>query len=237
MYEILLKWGMDNLASFTKVKANHEHSITLEAIKVKNSLVLKRFDIAWKAHQELVDLVIDLEDKLDGFKVNARETDNTLAGAKKFVGDLSRDLHPLAYRKYRKIRSQFDGVNDLFSAYTQEISEFVHISTLKKIYKEKEIYNRSSIIRIYRGLWTKIVEIIASIIRVSSSDLRFWLTDNPSISYATQWSKKDVSALWKFVLADNWHEDHYRLSLESPKGLKEYWDGWEEYCQEKSSAK
>ena len=234
MYELLLKWGMENVSGFSKLKASQEHAITLEAIKAKNSLVLKRFDIAWSAHQALVDLVNEVETKLPEFRENSRVTDKTLSGAKKFVGDLSRDFHPLVYRKYQKIRSQFDGANDLFSAYTSEFSQFLHISTLKVIYKQKEIYDRSGIIRIYRGLWTKQTEIIASLIRVSSSDLRFWLTDNPSVTYAAKWSEKDSEKLWQFLTAESWYEQHFRLSLESPSGLKEYWEGWDEYANNRS---
>lgn len=226
MYELLLKWGLDNLTGLANLEAGHELDITLEAIRAKNLLITKRYEQAFAAHQDLVDLTLELEDRLGDFRKTSSQTDGTFESSKKFVGELREQVHPEFYRRFRKIRSQFDSTNDLLSSYSIVFTEIVHIEYLQKVYKVKNEYSGSSILRIYRGQWVKLAEIVASLLRISSSDLRFWITDAPYAVHAEHWAKRDLAKVNQFFEAEDWGGMHFRLSLEKRDGLTEFWDSF-----------
>ena len=224
MYELLLKWGLENLSKFTKAKADNEFAVLLEAIKTKNMLIVERFRYCWDACQAVVDLSQLVDKELVEFYKGAKITDGTKNTAFKYMGLLKTEFHPKYYRTLIKLRSQFDSINDLFSAYSTVFKNVIHFSMLQSIIEHKKTYSASQINWIYRGLWTFYSEILTKLLRVSSSDLRFWLTDRPYIVDAISFAKADLELSKKFLHAEKWHEEKLFISLERPEGLTSFWD-------------
>jgi len=231
MYEMLLKWGMDSLSKFTGIKGEHELSIIREAIATKNSIILERYKECWKQYDALADLCIAVDEELDDFLKNSSETDGTAKSARVFIqGDLAKNFHPKYYRKVMKIRSKFDGGNDLISSYSMVFIDLINIETLVSLSKKKKCYSRSHICRLYRGLWTKYAEIIAIILRASSSDLRFWATDIPYVRHTDKWALVDYERILAGFESNSWSSRNRNyLSLESKKGVDRFWYDLDEY--------
>lgn len=223
MYELLLKWGLDSLTKFSGTKGQHELSILLEAIKTKNTLIIERYKQTWALNEKLSDLIIELEVELDLFANESIETDGTWKSARQFIGKLKSDFHPAYYRKLVKLRVGFEGTNDILSAYTYTFLNIVNLDNLFTVCKSKKIYSRGEICRSYRGLWTKYGEVVSSIIRITSGDLRFWVTDIPYIQHADNWAEYDLQLLQRFISANNWGNNRLHISLESKRGLDKFW--------------
>lgn len=223
MYELLLKWGLDSLTKFSGTKGQHELSILLEAIKTKNTLIIERYKQTWALNEKLSDLIIELEVELDSFANESIGTDGTWKSARQFIGKLKSDFHPTYYRKLVKLRAGFEGTNDVLSAYTYTFLNIVNLDNLSTVCKSKKVYSRGEICRSYRGLWTKYGEVVSSIIRITSGDLRFWVTDIPYIQHADNWAEYDLELLQRFILANNWGNSRFHISLESKRGLDKFW--------------
>lgn len=229
MYELLLKWGLDSLTKFTGTKGQHELSILLEAIKTKNTLIIERYKQTWALNEKLSDLIIELEVELDSFARESSETDGSWKSARQFIGKLKSDFHPAFYRKLIKLRAGFEGSNDILSAYTYVFLNILNLDNLVALCKEKEMYSRGDICRSYRSLWTKYGEIVASVNRVTSGDLRFWITDIPYVRHADKWAEHDLEQLLRFISANSWGSKRFHISLESKRGLDKFWHELKEH--------
>ena len=223
MYELLLKWGLDSLAKFTGTKGGHELAILLEAIKTKNALIVERYKQAWSLNEKLSELVICVEEELERFVNEADETDGSWKSARQFIGKLRSDFHPCHYRKIVKLRSGFEGTNDMLSGYSYVFLGLLRIETLVSICKEKKIRSKGEICRLYRGLWTKYGEIIASVIRVTSGDLRFWITDTPYIEHVDKWAEHDLEKVSRSLCSLTWNGRRHHISIEKRRGLDRFW--------------
>lgn len=236
MYELLLKWGLENLSKFTGIKGEHELTVIKEAINTKNSIILERYKKSWDLYEKLVDLTLEVETALNEFLKDAEETDGTLKSARKFIGNLRSDFHPQYYRRLQKIRSMFEGSNDLIASYTHVFIDIVNIDTLLGLVKEKEEYSRGNICRLYRGLWTKYSEIVSILLRVTSADLRFWVTDTPYIYHTDEWAKQDLEKTIRFFKSNNWGGKRLHIALESRRGLDRFWYDLEDFHNNNKSA-
>lgn len=224
MYELLLQWGLESLTKLVLAKDQKGSSFLIEAVRAKNALVVERFRYAREACQSIVDLSLQVDDNLEDFRSKAPKTDGTLGATKKFMGALKMEFHPPYYRRLRKLRSQFESTNDLLSAYSVVMSDILHFNTMEKIVIAKDLRSSSDLCRTYRGLWTLYSEMLTSLIRLTSNDLRFWLRDAPYIIQAEQWAKQDFQRAMEFLLAKDWGGKSFRLSLETDEGLRAFWD-------------
>ncbi|HUI89476.1 MAG TPA: hypothetical protein VLX61_12210 [Anaerolineales bacterium] len=223
MYELLLQWGIDSLTKLVSTKRNQDSAILLEAVKAKNALVVERFRYAREACQAIAELSMTVDAELEVFRSKAPDTDGSLQATKKFMGALKTEFHPSHYRRLKKLRSQFETTNDLLSAYSVVMSDLLHFSTMEKVAIEKKIRSAGNLSRTYRGLWTIYSEILTSLVRLTSNDLRFWLIDSPYIEQAEALAKEDFHQAMTFLLADSWSGKSFRLSLETKEGLKSFW--------------
>ena len=223
MYESLLKWGLDSLAKFAGAKGQYELTILVEAIKTKNTMIIERYKQSWVLNEKLSDLIIDVEVDLDSFVQNSKETDGSWKSARQFLGSLKSEFHPKYYRKLLKLRAGFEGTNDILSAYTFIFLDIFNLEYLVAYSKDKQKYSRGEICRCYRRLWTMHGEIISSIIRISSGDLRFWVTDIPYIRHADNWAKFDLEQFKHIYPRVSWCNKRFYISLESKKGLDKFW--------------
>lgn len=229
MYELILGWALESLTQFTNTKDSKDLSIALEAIRTKNELVVERFKYAWTACQSIVDLAIKIEADLIEFQKTASKTDGTKESTEKYLSAIRQDFHPKYYRQLFKIRSQFESTNDLFSAYSEVLADIVHFSTLEDIATNKNLRSSSDISRTYRGLWKLYADIIIRLVRVTSNDLRFWLTDIPYAIPAEEWVKKDLDLAKQFLLAKDWGGKRFHITLESKEGLEQFWKAVEQF--------
>ncbi|WP_417915644.1 hypothetical protein [Candidatus Electronema sp. JM] len=60
MYELLLKWGLDNLSKFAEIKAGQPIFIIQEAIKIKNAIILERYKKCWTLNENLINFAIEI---------------------------------------------------------------------------------------------------------------------------------------------------------------------------------
>jgi hypothetical protein len=212
MYEQLLKWGLDSLNKFAGIKGEFELSILTEAIKTKNAIILERYKQCCFLNEGLISLSVEVEKDLSKFIQNKTEVDADWKTARAFIGQLKTDFHPEHYRKLCKIRSSFDSTNDLISAYSYTFLDVVKIDNLIKIAKENKCYSTGEICRLYRSLWVKYTENIAVLLRVTSGDLRFWITDTPYVILADEWAKLDLALCIK-SLSSKKTDTRFHISL------------------------
>ena len=229
MYESLIKWGFEQVSGLAIAKDKRDVQIMLEAIKAKNSLVLERFKYAWNSCQSVVDLSIQVDEGLSEFLTQAPQTDKSRESAFKFLGALKNEYHPKYYRQLKKLRSQIESTNDLLSAYSSIFVEIINFGMLQNIVEHKKHYSASFILRNYRGLWTLYTEILISLVRVTSNDLRFWLTDSPYVVCADEYAMNDFELVKKFLFAEDWDGKRFHLSLETVNGIANFWNHIEKY--------
>lgn len=228
MYEQLLKWGLDSLNKFAGIKGEFELSILTEAIKTKNSIILERYKQCCILNSNLLELSVEVEAKLTKFAEDKTNIETNWKTARKFIGELKTDFHPEYYRQLCRIRSSFDSTNDLISAYSYAFLDVVKIDNLVKLVKENECYSTGDICRLYRSLWIKYTENIAVLLRVTSGDLRFWITDTPYVVLADKWAVLDVSLCIKSLNIKT-NNSRFHISLESKKGLDKFWHELDDY--------
>jgi len=235
MYELIIKWGLDNLGKFAGIKGTHELSVIQEVIKTKNTIIIERYKKCWELYEKLLDLTIEVEKELEEFLKIIDETDGTRKNGKLFIGKLKVEFHPKFYRKMLKLLSSFEGTNDLISSYTYIFSDLVNIETLENILKNKKGNDDNSIgdiCRLYRGLWIKYSELISTLLRVTSSDLRFWVTDTPYVRYSDEWAIIDRDLAIKFFSNRSGFERRFHISLETKRGLDRFWYDLEKHHQD-----
>ena len=222
MYEQLLKWGLDSLNKFAGIKGEFELSILTEAIKTKNAIILERYKQCCSLNESLLRLSVEVEDNLAKFVGNKKEIEANWKSGRTFIALLKTDFHPQYYRKLCKIRTSFDSTNDLISAYTYSFLDLIKIDNLMKVAKENEYYSVGDICRLYRSLWVSYTENVAVLLRVTSGDLRFWITDTPYVILADEWAKLDLSLCME-SLSNKKRETRFHISLETKKGLDKFW--------------
>jgi len=220
MYEILLKWGLETLTKVGLSTESNDASIILEAIKTKNSLVIERFRYAYQTCESLTQLTIRLEEELREFQERAFE-ENKKIGKQRYINKIERDLHPKYYREYTKLRGLFDSTNDLLSGYSIVLEKWIQFENVRNIIKSRKCQTISDVSRNYRICWTLISTVMPKLLRITSNDLRFWLTDLPYVIPATEWARKeDLDILRGYIKL---HEDDYFVSLERPGMLERFW--------------
>jgi hypothetical protein len=146
MYGILLKWGLDSAFTFLRDKDPKNIQILLEAIKTRNALVVKRFEYAWEASQALANFTMDCEEALRSF----REAQPDELNVKDYINKLQHDFHPVQLRRFKKIRGQFEAINDLFSAYTIMCLRMLQWSNVDSILQSQARLGVSDVNRSYR---------------------------------------------------------------------------------------
>jgi len=222
MYEYLLSWSLESLRSGMLSGGKQEHAILLEAIKAKNGLVLERFRVAESACAELVGLTIRIETELAEFQ--AQYSEGGPKDSKSYMGDLGRQLHPRFYREFRKIRTRFDVTNDLLSGYSIGLVDWIQFRNIEAICRDLKFTSPSHISRIYRLGWTFLSSTITRLLRISTNDLRFWLTDKPYTRVALRWAKeRELATLRTFFLLHLDKSKTFFPALESPEGLELFW--------------
>jgi hypothetical protein len=228
MYESLIKWGFEQISNLAIAKDKRDVQIMIEAIKTKNALVVERFKYAWDTCQSIVDLSVQVDEGLIEFQSKAPETKRTKKSAFQFLGALKNDFHPKYYRQLKKLRIQLESTNDLLSAYSSTFVEMVNFGMLQNLVEHKKTYSGNFILRNYRGLWTLYAEILTSLVRITSNDLRFWLTDTPYVVMADEYALNDFDAVRKFLFSEEWHGKRFHLSLETEEGMGIFWNHMEQ---------
>ena len=248
---MILKWGVDALQNAVLAKHDGNVSLTLEAMRARNEIVLKRYDHAYSACEALFDLVVQIDSELDDLKALATG-DSSAQKKANFIKSLGEDFHPKKIRIYRKLRSKFEVTNDLLSGYSLETGELVSFSTFKEIcrYQERANFEKkmqhieekfsgaelenekkkvsefpkiTDICSLYRALWTHVSGIMSACVRISSNDLRFWLTDTPYVRAAEECAKFEAR-LAKAYFCRKKHET-YGFLLEDQKNIELFWSG------------
>jgi hypothetical protein len=143
----------------------------------------------------------------------------------KFFSKLKYEFHPVYYREYRKIRTKFDLTNDLLSGYSIALSGWINIDTFENICNKRNETKPSSIVRLYRHWWLFLLSTLSRLLRLSTSDIRFWLTDLPYTEKAINWAREnDILLLEKRFTEfnDDKHAVFYP-SLETKEGISTFW--------------
>lgn len=225
MYEILLKWALGILSPGGKAKKHeHKQEILIEAIKTKNAMVLERFKNSWNSYNRLLELALEIDSDLDSFSKSAPETDGTKEKGMKYLGSIKKEFHPAKYRSLLKLISQFECTNDLLSSYSKVFSELLNFKAIISIISSHDDWSGSFIRWKYRGIWMLYSVVIAKIIRISSTDLRFWLTDSPYISTATSHAVMEFHKTIEWLQATSPTGEFYTLSLETEAGIIDFWN-------------
>ena len=223
MYEILIKWGLDTLKSLAGDELKHQDSLVIEAIRTKNSLVKERFNIAQETILEFQELTVELERELQSFQDKfLSKTDGE--DFSKYLGRLKRNFHPKFYRKFRKIRTRLGMTNDALSGYSLALIRLVNISFVEEIAEEKKLKNPSDISRTYRMSWTFLLSTLTALLRITTNDLRFWLTDKSYSEKAYNWAiEYEIPAIKKFLIDDNKGKTVYFITLTNSDNLEKFW--------------
>lgn len=223
MYDLLLKWGLDSLSKATMTKSDQELSVMLEAIRAKNTLVVERFRFAWKTSQEIVAIALEVDESIDDLKETIKSLDwSSNSGRNKVLWHLQQ-FHAKYARRLKKVRCNYDATNDLLSAYSAVFDNLLHIDIVAQIADSKKVSKRSDLLWIYRGLWQFYSRVMGSLVRVTSSDLRFWLTDEPYIAIAFSSAENDYAEALDWLSRPVGHGERFFLSLESPGGSAGFW--------------
>lgn len=248
MIDIFAKWGLDFLGRVALQGDDAKTKLLLEGYKTKTNLVSKRFDYAWDASQSLIQLAIDVEIELPDFNGSSSE---------EFLDVLIKKFHPRFYRKFTKVRSSFEATNDILSSYSCEISYILNGRNLQRLIKKAKIPAENNYVndvkRFYRKVWTRCAEVMASLIRVTSNNLSFWLTEVPIGKVSDNWAKEDRLKIQAELLAeeetrqiregqkkkDKAEHSHgiIYLKIEEDFGVKKFWDDVESYHKETDCGK
>ena len=225
MYDIILKWGMEFVTDQLVEKSKHAQAIILETIKIKNELVHERFKHCLEACNEITTLIQDIDEKLCEWEI------------RKPNGDLSEiiDLYHLGFfRRYRRIRTFFEGGNDLVAAYSLTFSELISEEKIDDLCRITESHgNRQNISMCYKRSWTLLADVIVRLMRLTATDPRFWLNDTSYMCHVLERSKDDFKRAHKWLANEGRGEDtlYFPLSLENPGELNKLWKELEIECR------
>jgi hypothetical protein len=222
MYEILLKWGLDTLGKLGSGEHKAELAIVLEAVKTKNALVSKRFDIAANAAEELLNLTLELEDELHATSQDRSHPSHEKKG-NDYINSLEQAIHSKYYRRLMRIRSRFEMTNDLLSSCSIQATEFLNIKHVKSLIRKSNATSNAQIRMLYRKIWTLAASSMLSLIRVTSTDLRFWLSDIPHGPKSDEWAKRDFQLAKDYFLQSAGRKEFY-LEIERDGGTDKFWN-------------
>lgn len=222
IYSVILKWGLETLSGVVRDKDPQHIQIILEAIKLRNNIVQKRFEYAWAAAQDVLDLVLELEQELASVIAATPAHENRTERTKAFLAKLNEDFHPAYLRKLKKLRGKFEATNDLFSAYSLEFFAMLSFENVKKLIKANEAEKLADVARLYRQLWDTYSTVMLTLIRVSSSDIRFWVTDVTYSGVAETYARHDRREIEKVFTSGT--KGNWALSLEHHVRVTEFWE-------------
>lgn len=220
LYSILLKWGLDTVAGVIRDKDPKHVEIILEAIKTRNAIVLKRFEYAWEVAQEINACLESLEGDLGILLADVRSGPDKHTRAKSLIARLESELHPVYYRRMRKARNKLEATNDLFSAYSIEFCEMLRFDNMRCLLQGGQ-QSVSDIARTYRHVWDTFGAVVATLIRVTSYDLRFWLADVSYFQQAERQAAIDRERLLQHMA--NREQSSWMLTVEDSKAIDAFW--------------
>ena len=222
LYSILLKWGLDSVGQVVRDKDPNHLQILLEAIKTRNALVLRRFDFAWAAAQEIADLVDEVETALAPLLAGFQKVKAKKVGMEGVADHILHTFHPTYYRKLRKARAKLEATNDLFSAYSLEFLEMLRSQRLKELLVSAKCETVSDMSRTYRHIWGVYSTVISLLLRVTSYDLRFWLADISYFEFAHKRANVDRALVEEHLRSNS--DRIWTLSIENRKIVDEMWE-------------
>lgn len=251
MYDVILKWGLETVQKAVIAKHDSNVEVIIEAMRVRNDIVLKRYDHAYNACEALLDLIIQIEKDLEAFRKEICGKQNNVSRSD-FLKVLESDFHPQRLQTYRKLRSKFETTNDLLSGYSLETGHLISFKTFKSICieqerpryddkvakleaiysgqeledkkKEIDVYPKiSDTCSLYRAIWTHLSGILSAALRISSNDLRFWLTDEPYVRLAEDCARKESDFAKDYFMRKQ-HKT-YGFLLEKQENIEHFWNG------------
>jgi hypothetical protein len=219
MYELILKWGVENLSKFSAIKGEHELALIKEAIATKNSLAIRKYGDTVTNFNMLVDAIFEIEKSLE--LENARYTDliRNEKDFRTFLHDFNSKVRSPIVNRISVLMLKFGYSNELISAYSHAFFKLFSGETLTELCKTHNITTKGGVFRVFKASLRMYMHVISSVIRVCSLDLRFWITDYSYIKFADKWSARDVVKSKKYLFTDK----KFYLSLESREGLERFW--------------
>lgn len=220
MYEILFKWGLETFREAVGDASKEQLAFALEAVKAKNAMVQRRFEVAVAACSDLIALSNRIDSELKGRQQAAQEAPDDERYAR-FIGSVRNELHPSFLREYRKLKGKFIVSNDLLAGYALVTTEIVQYRQFEAIAKAIGCNRVSQAASLYRALWEHLVHLLTTLVRLSSSDVRFWLTDTPYMQTAELFAARELVLARAFFCGAS--HGYYRCLLEEPANLEKFW--------------
>jgi hypothetical protein len=220
MYEILFKWGLDTFREALGNASKEELAFTLEAVKAKNAMVQRRFEVAVTACSDLIALSNRIDAELKSKQEAVRDAPEAERYTR-FIGAVRNELHPSFLREYRKLKGKFIVSNDLLAGYALVTTEIVQYRQFEAIAKSLGCQRVSQAASLYRALWEHLVHLLTTMVRLTSSDMRFWLTDSPYMQTAELFAAYELGLARSFFSGAD--HRYYRCLLEDPGNLEKFW--------------
>lgn len=221
MYEIVFKWALDLLGGLAKQSHNVDLDLVVEAMRAKNALVQKRFEFAWFAAQDMGKLEVDVIEGLDNWDPEIKKEDSSIKSFS-FLNALEQQFHPAYYRRLRAVRAAFEATCDVLAAYSLQVQNLLNFRSIKSLITASCPDRPSDIKRSYLHLWSSATATMFAMMRITSTDIRFWLSELPHLRVADKWAQEDIRRLRHYT--KNKDSDIFYLSLESTKGLEKFWE-------------
>jgi len=219
MYELILKWGVENLSKFSAIKGEHELALIKEAMSAKNSLAIRKYSDTVTNFNMLVDSISEIEQGLEHERASNDQSINNEKEFRAFLHDFNTRVRSPIVSRLSVLAHKFDYSNELISAYSHAFFKLFSDTTLSELCKTHKITSKGGVFRLFKAILKMYMYAIASVIRVCSLDLRFWITDYSYIKFADKWSARDVVKSKKYLFTDK----KFYLSLESREGLERFW--------------
>ena len=227
MYDILLKWGLETLKDVLSKEDEKTFSILKSAVDTKNKLVEKRFQLAVKACESLVCLNEKIDIDLSNFEKKTaivKGTNSSFKDDQKKILELKGKEH---FNEYKRIRTLLEGANDLLAVYSIRFSELLQLNKIELLCESMDTCSSDNIIECYRESWGMVADVIARLIRLTSTDLRFWLCDHPYAWAAAEQVENDCAIAKEFLIS-NKRDKYFELEVEKPEGMEKLWQQIEE---------
>lgn len=249
MYEIILKWGLDTITTLTKSKAENEASsvvgtekqknaIVLETIRAKNALVMERFKHAKEACNDIVALIDDIDKTMADWEAarTDREAEpgdrsNKHPSREIIIDDVFYTYHSSFYRRFRTIRSKFEGSNDLLAAYSLVFLRLIDRKTVERLCIRTNSYTARSISACYKRSWSLLADVLTRLVRIGSTDPRYWLSDYPYACHIIDWAAGDCDSASDWLSENKAETAYFMISLEKPGELDALWQKVKGRCE------
>lgn len=221
VYGVILRWGLETLSGVLRDKDPSHLQIVVEAMRLRNAIVLRRFEFAWAAAQELVSLAAELDTELAKLITDTGKAHQRPARLRAFIHLLSGDLHPRYYRRLRIVRGKFESTNDLFSAYSLEFMGLLQMETVKNLLKQTQCDAVADAAHLYRRLWENYATTMLSLLRVTSSDIRFWVIDASYFRLALRQASADCRLFQEHLVSGS--RRIFSYGIEDPATVRAFW--------------